>query len=125
MDKGNYPILSVCRLSAIAEADCGKTHGSLCPKGAVALWAAVDSFFLEKLLHSLHGCPRLKGRRPNGPEDYIICKAECETRPYFRDLVRNDLFASLSTLSHQRYARRLRVAYHFILFALTRGMNII
>lgn len=91
MDKGIAPLGSVCRLCAVTEAHCGETHGSLCPKGAVALWAALDSLFLERLLCFLHGCPQLKRRRPHGPVDYSIWKAECETRPSFTDLERNIL----------------------------------
>lgn len=56
---------SLCRrLSAVAEALRGETHGSLCPKGAVAFWNGFGFFFsLERLLLSPHGCPQFKRSR--------------------------------------------------------------
>lgn len=50
----------------------GETHGSLCPKGAVALWTAFGFFFLESLLLSLHGCTRFKRSRLRRPLVWII-----------------------------------------------------
>lgn len=51
------------RLIADAKALRGETHGSLCPKGAVALWTALDFFFLERLLLFSHGCLQFKRSR--------------------------------------------------------------
>lgn len=81
MDKGVAPLGSVCRLCAVAEAHCGETHASLCPKGAVALWAALDSLFLEKLLRSLHGYLWLKRRRPHGPWIILFRKQNVKRGP--------------------------------------------
>lgn len=91
VDEGIAPLGAFCRPGAVAEAHCGETHGSLCPKGAVALWAALDFLFLERLLRSLRGCLQLKRRRPHGPVDYTIWKAECKARPYLTDQERNIL----------------------------------
>lgn len=115
MDKGIAPLGSVCRLCAVAEAHRGETHGSLCPKGAVALWAALDSLFLERLLRSLHGYPQLKRRGPHGPVDYTVWKAECETRPYFTALERNILtYLPRCQPCHIKGMRVL--AYHYFFF---------
>lgn len=113
--KGIAPLGSVYRQCAVAEAHCGETHGSLCPKGAVALWAALDSLFLEKLLRSLHGYPRLKRRRPHGPVDYTVWKAECETRPYLTELERN--ISTYLPRCQPCHIKGMRVrAYHYICF---------
>lgn len=102
------------RLSAVAEALRGETHGSLCPKGAVALWTALDFFFLGKASSSSSSL-RMAVLNLKGVDfvascvDYIIWEAECETRPYLPERESN-ILTYLLTLPHQRYARCLWAA---------------